>query len=67
MRRIRVLLDRLRALSNRQRVDDENDDELRFHLEMAVQANVRRGMPIDAACGPSHRNCTESSKRICSC
>jgi predicted permease len=49
MRRIRVLLDRLRALSNRQRVDDEIDEELRFHLEMAAQANVRRGMAIDAA------------------
>lgn len=49
MRRMRVLLDRLRALSNRQRVDDEIDEELRFHLEMAAQANVRRGMPIDAA------------------
>ena len=49
MRRIRVLLDRLRALWNRQRVDDEIDEELRFHLEMAAQANVRRGMAIDAA------------------
>ena len=49
MRRIRVLLDRLRALWNRQRVDDEIDEELRFHLEMATQANVRRGMAIDAA------------------
>ena len=49
MRRMRVLLDRLRALWNRQRVDDEIDEELRFHLEMAAQANVRRGMAIDAA------------------
>lgn len=49
MRRIRVLLDRLRALWNRQRVDDEIEDELRFHLEMAAQANVRRGMAVDAA------------------
>jgi predicted permease len=30
-------------------VDDEIDEELRFHLEMAAQANVRRGMAIDDA------------------
>jgi predicted permease len=49
MRWGRVLLDRLRALWDRQRVDEEIDEELRFHLEMTAETNIRRGMTADAA------------------
>lgn len=40
---------RLRALWRRERLDRELDDELRFHLEMATERNLRRGMPPEEA------------------
>jgi predicted permease len=38
------LVARLRGLVRRNKVEAEVDDELRFHLEMEIQANVARGM-----------------------
>lgn len=41
---LRTLPARLRALFQRTRLDRELDDELRFHLEMQIDDNVRSGM-----------------------
>lgn len=40
-----TLLRSLRAVAQRRRANRELDDELRFHVEMETEANVRRGMP----------------------
>ncbi len=40
---------RLRSLLHRERVNVDLDDELRFHLERQVTANVAAGMSPDAA------------------
>ena len=42
---LRVLTARLLGWVNRDRLDDEFDDELRFHLQMEADANLRRGLP----------------------
>lgn len=41
--------ERLRALLSAAREDRELDEELAFHLEMAVDENVRRGVPPEEA------------------
>jgi len=40
----RKLKRRLRLLARREQVESEMDDEMRFHLEMEVQDNLRAGM-----------------------
>src|SRR5688572_22283191 len=40
---------RMRALLRRDSVEREMDDEMRFHLQMAVEENVRRGMSEEEA------------------
>lgn len=40
---------RVRALVHRGRLERELDDELRFHLEMQTEQNVRAGMPPEEA------------------
>src|SRR5918995_6718054 len=45
----KVFLDRLRALRNSDAVHREIDEEMRFHLDMRTEENIRRGMaPEDA-------------------
>jgi predicted permease len=46
---VRSVVERLRALLHRGRLDAEMDDELQFHLEMETKKNVDRGMPPDEA------------------
>jgi hypothetical protein len=42
-------LARLRALMQRRRVSRELDDELRFHIEMEAESNIKRGLlPVEA-------------------
>lgn len=43
------LLGALRSLFNRAREDRELDEELAFHLEMAIEENLRRGMSPEEA------------------
>lgn len=43
--RVRGVWLKLRALLVRNRVERELDDEIRFHLEMEIEANRRRGLP----------------------
>src|SRR5947209_10685925 len=46
---VQVFLRRLAALFRRRGLEDDLDEELRSHLEMAVELNVRKGMaPEDA-------------------
>jgi macrolide transport system ATP-binding/permease protein len=41
---LRTFVQRLAALFRRRRLEDDLDEELRSHLEMAIELNVRRGM-----------------------
>ena len=41
---IRTLLSRFRALLHRRELDAELDEELRAHIDLAVEENLRRGM-----------------------
>jgi macrolide transport system ATP-binding/permease protein len=45
----RTLMQRLAALFRRGRLEDDLDEELRSHLEMAVELNVRKGMSAEGA------------------
>ena len=45
MKWFRILRDRLRALRHRDNVIDDIDREMRSHLELQVEANIRAGMP----------------------
>lgn len=49
MRRLDKILLRLQSLLRRGRVDRELDDELRFHVERAIAANVAAGMSREEA------------------
>jgi putative ABC transport system permease protein len=42
---LRVLISRLMGLFRKCRLDSELDEELRSHLEMLVEENVRKGTP----------------------
>jgi macrolide transport system ATP-binding/permease protein len=45
----RTLMQRLAALFRRGRLEDDLDEELRSHLEMAVELNVSKGMSAEEA------------------
>ncbi len=46
---LRSIVQRLTALFRRRRMEDDLDDELRSHLEMSTELNLRKGMsPADA-------------------
>jgi len=46
---LRVLTARLLGRVNRDRLDDEFEEELRFHLQMEADTNLRRGMTPEQA------------------
>ena len=49
MKWFNILRDRLRALRQRESVINEIDREMRSHLELQVEANIREGMsPTEA-------------------
>ncbi len=45
----RIYMQRVAALFRRRHLDDDLDEELRSHLEMSVELNVRRGMSDEQA------------------
>src|ERR1700680_1412335 len=45
----RTLMNRLAAPFRRQRLEDDLDEELRSHLEMATEANLTKGMSAEEA------------------
>ena len=49
MDRIRILFSRISALIRRHRLDDDLDEELRAHIDLAIAENVRRGLTLDEA------------------
>jgi predicted permease len=49
MDRIRILLSRLAALLRPRQLDDDLDDELREHIELATEENLKRGMKRNEA------------------
>src|SRR5688572_22630535 len=49
MRLINILSTRLRALRRREEVIGDIDEEMRLHIEMETEANIRWGMSPDEA------------------
>ncbi len=52
----RIFIHRLAALFRRRHLEDDLDAELRSHLEMAVELNLRKGMTAEDARRESLRN-----------
>jgi macrolide transport system ATP-binding/permease protein len=46
---VRILAARIVALFWKRRLDDELQEELRSHLEMAIDLNLHRGMSLEQA------------------
>src|SRR5207302_3018286 len=46
---MRELFNRFAALFRRRRLEDDLDEELRSHLEMAIELNLRKGMAAEDA------------------
>jgi predicted permease len=46
---IRILLNRCAALFHRQELDADLDEELRAHIDLAVEENLKRGMSVQEA------------------
>ena len=53
---MRLLLSRIKGFLLGRRLDRDLDDEVRFHLEMAQQEHVRRGMSATDARAAAHRD-----------
>jgi hypothetical protein len=53
---VRAFLARLFGFVRRRHLDADLDDEVRFHLEMAIAEHIRRGMSRDAARAAALRN-----------
>src|SRR6267378_4494960 len=51
----RIFIHRLAALFRRRRLEDDMNEELRSHLEMAVELNLRKGMSAGEARREAHR------------
>ncbi|KAA6459178.1 ABC transporter permease [Acidobacteria bacterium AB60] len=49
MNSIRILLHRLASLFQRQKLDADLDEELRSHIDLAIEENLRRGMTLEEA------------------
>src|SRR4030081_2485579 len=64
---LRTFVRRLTALFRRRRLEDDLDEELRSHLEMAVELNVRKGMALEDARGEARRSFggVEQTKENC--
>jgi len=54
--RWRLLRDRLRALFGAQRVHDEIDEEMQFHIDMRARELTRAGLPADEAARQARRS-----------
>src|ERR1041384_2482147 len=49
MNRIRIFLARIRSLFLNRRLEQELDEEIRSHLEMQIEENLRQGMSAEEA------------------
>ena len=64
MRWFNVLRDRIRALRQRETVINDIDREMRSHLELQVEANVRAGMSPDEARAEAMRSFGNVNKAV---
>src|SRR5271170_4895713 len=64
---LRTFVQRLAALFRRRRLEDDLDEELRSHLEMAIELNVRKGMSAAEARREALRSFggVERTKEMC--
>src|SRR6201987_5973204 len=64
---LRTFVQRLVVLFRRRRLEDDLDEELRSHLEMAIELNVRRGMSAADARREALRSFggVEQTKEMC--
>ena len=64
---LRTFVQRLAALFRRQQLEDDLDEELHSHLEMAVELNVRKGMSASDARHEALRSFggVEQTKEMC--
>ena len=53
---LRTFLSRFGALFRRRKLEEELDEEVRFHLEMEIQENLRRGMSAEEARNAARRS-----------
>lgn len=54
--RFRIFFQRLTALVRRPQLEIDLDEELRSHLEMAIELNMKKGMTAEEARREAHRN-----------
>src|ERR1035437_716108 len=68
MDRIRMLLNRCATLFRGQRLDEDLDEEIRSHIDLAVEENLRRGMTAEEARTAALRlfgGVTKTKERYC--
>ena len=51
----RIFIHRLAAIFRRRRLEDDLNEELRSHLEMAAELNLRKGLSFEEASREAHR------------
>jgi hypothetical protein len=63
---LRTFASRMRALFGTRRLEDELDEELRFHLESEIEKNLRRGMSREEARCAALRSfgCIDRAKEV---
>ena len=49
MDRMRTLLSRMAALFGKRKLDDDLDEELRAHIDFAIEENIKSGMSAQQA------------------
>jgi hypothetical protein len=49
MDRMRILWSRIASIFRGRAIDEDLDDELRAHVELAIEEKVRRGLPAGEA------------------
>ena len=64
---IRILLSRCAALFRRQKLDADLDEELRTHIDLAIEENLKRGMSgTSAASGAPRLRRSHPDQRVLS-
>ena len=58
----RTFLHRLAALFRHRHLEDDLDEELRSHIEMAIELNLRKGMSVEDAAARRFAASAASSK-----
>jgi len=56
MTQLRVFVSRFRGMFQKGRLEQELDEELRSHLDMQIEENIRKGMPANEAAHAARRS-----------